>query len=57
MDPPKIDGTTWHHHEDGMTMQEVNSDIHDRFTHRGGVSKTKKVALGRKNDIYEITIN
>ncbi|WP_052720390.1 HNH endonuclease [Porphyromonas gulae] len=48
LDPPKIDGTTWHHHEDGMTMQEVNSDIYDRFTHRGGVSKTKKVALDRK---------
>ena len=42
LDPPKIDGTTWHHHEDGMTMQEFNSDIHDRFTHRGGVSKVKK---------------
>ncbi|WP_081328784.1 HNH endonuclease [Tannerella forsythia] len=48
LDPPKIDGTTWYHHEDGMTMQEVNSDIHDRFTHRGGVYKAKKVALGRK---------
>lgn len=33
---------TWHHHQNGTTMQEVNSDIHSRFTHRGGVSAKKK---------------
>ncbi|MDO6819047.1 PAAR-like protein [Zobellia sp. 1_MG-2023] len=46
--PPKKDNTTWHHHEDGKTMMEVDKKIHDRFTHSGGVSKTKKVALGKK---------
>ncbi|XHJ04879.1 HNH endonuclease [Staphylococcus epidermidis] len=29
---------TWHHHEDGKTMQEVNKKIHREFTHRGGTS-------------------
>ncbi|WP_445375112.1 HNH endonuclease [Photorhabdus tasmaniensis] len=32
---------TWHHHENGRTMQEVPKNIHKPFTHRGGVSKIK----------------
>jgi hypothetical protein len=40
--PPKEDGTTWHHHEDGKTMQEIDKKIHERFSHHGGVSKAKK---------------
>jgi hypothetical protein len=49
--PPKEDGTSWHHHEDGKTMQEIPTDIHKRFTHEGGVSGMKKsgsVAFGKK---------
>jgi hypothetical protein len=52
--PPKLDikETVWHHNEDGKTMQEVDREIHRRFTHRGGVSATKKtggkVSLGKK---------
>ncbi len=48
--PPKLSNcrTTWHHHEDGKHMMEVNKTIHKRFTHNGGVSKSKKVSLGKK---------
>lgn len=35
------DVNTWHHHENGVTMQEVPKKIHRRFTHRGGVSHIK----------------
>ncbi len=47
---PKLDNkeTVWHHKEDGKTMQEVDRTIHDRFTHKGGVSVTKKGSLGKK---------
>ncbi|MGK6341275.1 HNH endonuclease [Chryseobacterium sp. DT-3] len=52
LNPPKLpnDETTWHHHQDGKTMQEVDKKIHDRFTHNGGVSvnKKNKVAFGKK---------
>jgi hypothetical protein len=48
--PPRLtkDETVWHHHEDGKTMQEVIRTVHDRFTHKGGVSLGKKVSLGNK---------
>jgi RHS repeat-associated protein len=36
------EGTTWHHHQNGTTMQAVDIEIHRRFTHRGGVSVKKK---------------
>ena len=29
---------TWHHSEDGRTLQEVNRRIHEMFTHKGGMS-------------------
>ncbi len=35
-------GTTWHHYQDKTTMQAVDTEIHRRFTHRGGVSIKKK---------------
>jgi len=35
------DETTWHHHENLSTMQNMDSDIHNRFSHQGGVSKKK----------------
>ena len=38
----KLPENTWHHNENGTTMQEVPTDIHRRFTHRGGVSFLKK---------------
>ena len=31
-------GNTWYHHSDGKTLQEVDSAIYRRFTHRGGIS-------------------
>ncbi|MEO6598303.1 MAG: RHS repeat-associated core domain-containing protein, partial [Polyangiaceae bacterium] len=34
--------TTWHHHEDGETMQLVDRDTHKTFTHEGGVAESKK---------------
>ncbi len=37
----KSDDGTWHHHQDGRTLQDVNTILHDRFRHRGGISKMK----------------
>ncbi|WP_314725855.1 HNH endonuclease, partial [Serratia entomophila] len=37
-----LEVNTWHHHQNGVTMQEVPKEIHSSFTHRGGVSKIKK---------------
>ena len=34
---------TWHHHENGVTTQEVPKDIHSSLTQRGMVSKLKKI--------------
>jgi A nuclease of the HNH/ENDO VII superfamily with conserved WHH len=31
-------GYSWHHHEDGRTMQLVRSDVHTEFSHRGGAA-------------------
>ena len=39
---PKRDDSTWHHLEDLVHMQEINSDVHRAFTHRGGCSEIKK---------------
>ena len=36
----KSDDGTWHH-QDGRTLQDVNTILHDRFRHRGGISKMK----------------
>ncbi|WP_158502227.1 HNH endonuclease [Vitiosangium sp. GDMCC 1.1324] len=33
---PRIPGLTWHHHEDGMTLQLVDRDTHVRTGHSGG---------------------
>lgn len=30
--------STWHHHQNGHTLQEINTLLHDRFRHRGGIS-------------------
>ena len=30
--------TTWHHHEDGKTLQAVDTNAHREFTHQGGIS-------------------
>lgn len=35
---PRLPENTWHHVEDLTTMQEMNSMLHNRFSHRGGVS-------------------
>ncbi|MGD6793095.1 T7SS effector LXG polymorphic toxin [Metabacillus indicus] len=35
------DDSTWHHHQNGKTLQEVNTLIHARFTHKGGISISK----------------
>lgn len=39
---PKADTSTWHHHQDGTTMQEVDAVLHARFTHQGGMSRKRK---------------
>jgi hypothetical protein len=33
---PKLEGNTWHHKQNMKTMQEVDRDVHKRFTHYGG---------------------
>jgi RHS repeat-associated protein len=35
-------GYTWHHHQDGETMQLVPTDLHKRVFHYGGVHTVKK---------------
>lgn len=37
----KATTNTWHHSEDGHTLQSVNTLLHQRFTHRGGISLLK----------------
>ncbi|MBC1433769.1 hypothetical protein HB848_00250 [Listeria rocourtiae] len=38
----KSPDSTWHHKEDGTTLQEVETRIHSRFTHKGGFSLKNK---------------
>jgi hypothetical protein len=33
---PRIPGLTWHHHEDGVTLQLVDRDVHAKTGHSGG---------------------
>lgn len=33
---------TWHHHEDGKTMQLVKRDVHGDFFHTGGMARARK---------------
>ncbi|HFI0307083.1 TPA: HNH endonuclease [Streptococcus suis] len=33
---------TWHHHQDGKTLQEIETRIYARFTHKGGFALRKK---------------
>jgi hypothetical protein len=39
---------TWHHVEDGKTMQLIPWDLHDGVRHSGGVAVTKALALAGK---------
>ncbi len=38
---PRSATSTWHHHEDGVTMQEIDAGIHAQFTHMGGMAGRK----------------
>lgn len=41
--PRDAENNTWHHHQDGKNMQEMNKEIHKDYTHRGGMSlKSRK---------------
>ncbi|CAM2064450.1 HNH endonuclease [Sulfidibacter corallicola] len=37
-DFPDTTGHTWHHHQDGTTMQLIPSDLHNNMPHSGGAS-------------------
>ena len=37
---PKITGLTWHHHEDGVRLQLVDTEIHAKTGHDGGRRNT-----------------
>jgi hypothetical protein len=39
--PEKPDGYTWHHHQDGRTMQLIPTDLHRGVPHAGGVAISK----------------
>jgi hypothetical protein len=39
--PEAPDTHTWHHHQDGHTMQLVPTDLHDAVRHAGGVAIKK----------------
>ena len=36
-------GHVWHHSQDGYTMEEISREIHERFTHKGGISNLKGI--------------
>lgn len=40
----KPDDMTWHHNQDGKTMQLVNSELHEEFQHTGGASISRNAA-------------
>jgi len=33
---------TWHHHQDGKTMQLIKRDVHEQFFHTGGMARVRK---------------
>ncbi len=39
---PRKTNNVWHHSQDGHTMQEVDGEIHRRFTHKGGHALMKR---------------
>lgn len=34
----QAEGYTWHHHQDGKTMQLIKRDVHRDFFHTGGMA-------------------
>ncbi|MPQ31908.1 hypothetical protein E4V42_10725 [Clostridium estertheticum] len=38
---PIPETSTWHHHQDCVTLQEISTELHKRFLHRGGISLSK----------------
>lgn len=36
------EGYTWHHHQDGKTMQLIKKDVHKDFFHTGGMAGTRR---------------
>lgn len=42
----KLRDNTWHHKQNARTMQEVPTDIHERFTHYGARHVLKKAQAG-----------
>ncbi|MEM7124998.1 MAG: HNH endonuclease [Chloroflexota bacterium] len=52
--PPEfshLDGYTWHHHQDGRTMQLVRGDVHAATSHTGGAAFIKNDIDPQKNGI------
>jgi hypothetical protein len=35
----KDNKVTWHHHQDGKTLQLIKRDLHNAVKHLGGISK------------------
>lgn len=40
--PRDVINNTWHHSQDGHTIQKTDKVVHKEFTHRGGMSLKKK---------------
>ncbi len=36
------EGYTWHHHQDGKTMQLIKESVHKDFFHTGGMARARK---------------
>ena len=39
---PRSATNTWHHHQDGITMQEMDAGLHTEFTHEGGMAVKRR---------------
>ncbi|MDX8255679.1 HNH endonuclease, partial [Acinetobacter pittii] len=54
------EGYTWHHHEDGVTMELIPLELHDAVRHSGGVAvvnKAKTIALTSLISILSFSVN
>lgn len=49
------DNHTWHHHQDGYTMQLVRKDVHEAVRHTGGVSTKSDTEI--KKFVFDLLRN
>lgn len=49
------DKYTWHHHQDGYTIQLVRNDVHEAVRHTGGVSTKSDIEI--KKFVFDLLTN